>query len=148
VLCILAYTLLAWSNGRTAAAPAFTVIQGDVASQAQSRLPAASTTTDPAAGEPAIMGKRLYKELCASCHGAEGEGVAGLGSAVAGTAWVQRQSDAELLAFMRAGRPANDPANQSGIAMPPSGGRSDLTDTELLAIIHYLRTDLATPVAP
>jgi hypothetical protein len=61
---------------------------------------------------------------------------------------VQSQSDAELLAFLRTGRAADDPGNQSGIAMPPSGGRPDLTDRDLLAIIYYLRTELMTPAAP
>ena len=41
--------------------------------------------------------------------------------------------------MIRAGRELNDPANTSGLVMPPSGGRPDLSDDDILAIIHYLR---------
>ncbi|NOG51901.1 MAG: hypothetical protein HND48_22555 [Chloroflexi bacterium] len=47
--------------------------------------------------------------------------------------------DAELLAFLRVGRPADHPDNTTGVSMPPSGGRPDWGDTELLDVIAYLR---------
>jgi hypothetical protein len=37
--------------------------------------------------------------------------------------------------------PAAAADSQSGVAMPFSGGDADLTDTDLLAIIYYLRTE-------
>ncbi|MEZ4864313.1 MAG: disulfide oxidoreductase [Caldilineaceae bacterium] len=88
----------------------------------------------------ASEGQRLYHEVCAVCHGQQGEGAAGLGTALRDSAFVAEHSDAELLAMIRAGRAANDPANQSGLVMPASGGRPDLSDTELLAVIAYLRS--------
>jgi disulfide bond formation protein DsbB len=53
---------------------------------------------------------------------------------------IQEQSEADTLAFIRAGRDANDPANTTGIDMPPSGGNPSLTDEEILAIVAFLRT--------
>ena len=43
--------------------------------------------------------------------------------------------------MIRAGRWPGDPANTSGGVMPPSGGRPDLTDDQLMAIVAYLRSN-------
>ena len=43
-------------------------------------------------------------------------------------------------AVIRAGRELTDPENTTGLVMPPSGGRPDLSDEDILAIIYYLRT--------
>jgi cytochrome c5 len=47
--------------------------------------------------------------------------------------------DDAALAFIRAGVDLANPRNTSGLVMPPSGGRPDLSDEQLLAIVHYLR---------
>ncbi len=84
-------------------------------------------------------GQRLYLETCAGCHGPAGEGMAGLGNALAGATFLQENTETAVLAMVRAGRLANAADNASGLVMPPSGGRPDLTDAELLAIINFLR---------
>jgi mono/diheme cytochrome c family protein len=84
-------------------------------------------------------GQRLYQTACASCHGASGEGVSGLGNALTDSAFIHTQDDNALLQFIRMGRAADDPANQSGLAMPPNGGNPNLTDADLIAMISYLR---------
>ncbi|MGB0389464.1 MAG: c-type cytochrome, partial [Ardenticatenaceae bacterium] len=88
---------------------------------------------------PISDGATLYRETCASCHGPEGEGVANLGSALVGSEFTLNTPDEEWISFVREGRPADHPDNKSGIAMPPSGGRSDLSDDDLQAIFSYLR---------
>lgn len=86
-------------------------------------------------------GEQLYLEACAACHGQHGEGIANLGNTLVDSTFVQDSTDAEVLAFIRTGRDVTDPENQSGLAMPPSGGRPDLSDAELLVIVHFLRSE-------
>ena len=54
--------------------------------------------------------------------------------------FITSQSDAELVAFIKAGRLPADPLNTTGIAMPPSGGNPSLTDDDLANIVAYIRT--------
>lgn len=84
-------------------------------------------------------GQRLYGQSCAACHGIEGEGVQGIGSALISSPLVIQSTERELIAYIRKGLEANDPHNESGISMPASGGQPALTDEQLLAIIRYLR---------
>ena len=85
-------------------------------------------------------GAALYAGACAVCHGPEMEGVPNLGNALTDNAFIAERSDEELLAFIRAGRAHNDPDNETGVLMPPSGGQPNLTDAELLAIVRHMRT--------
>ncbi|MBU6349502.1 MAG: c-type cytochrome [Chloroflexi bacterium] len=84
-------------------------------------------------------GEQLYLQACAACHGVDGQGVANLGNRLRGSDFLAASTDAEVLAVTRQGRELNDPANTSGLVMPPSGGRPDLSDADLLAILQYLR---------
>ena len=38
------------------------------------------------------------------------------------------------------GRPADDPANTTGVAMLPKGGNPSLTDADLTDIVHFLKS--------
>lgn len=78
--------------------------------------------------------------LCAGCHGLGGEGVKGLGKPLVDSAFVAGRTDAELVAFIKQGRALDDPANTSGIAMPPKGGNPALSDGDLLDIVAFIRT--------
>ncbi|MCC6455159.1 MAG: disulfide bond formation protein B [Caldilineaceae bacterium] len=112
-----------------------------VASSAAITTSAALTDTARATGAvDEGAGAQLYGEVCAACHGAEAQGVPNLGTSLAESAIIHGQSEADALAFIRAGRAADDPANTTGIIMPPSGGRPDLSDDQILAIISYLHT--------
>jgi disulfide bond formation protein DsbB len=100
-------------------------------------ITATETQTDP---ETASLGQQLYRANCAACHGADAQGLANLGTSLVASPIIQEQSDDEILAYVRKGLPASDPANTTGIAMPPSGGNPSLQDKEILAIVTYLRT--------
>jgi cytochrome c5 len=91
---------------------------------------------DPAS----IDGATLYQQACAACHGLQLEGVDGLGNTLAPSEFVTERSDEEMLAFIRAGRGLDDPDNTSGLVMPESGGRPDLGDAQMLAIVQHMRT--------
>jgi disulfide bond formation protein DsbB len=99
-------------------------------------------TTTHAAHDPAMLarGDQLYRESCVACHGIDAKGVANLGNQLAGSDYVNGKSDAELLAMIREGRDLTHPENTTGLVMPPSGGRPDLSDEDLLAIIAFIRS--------
>ncbi len=96
-----------------------------------------NTSSASSAGSPAAT--QLYAQACASCHGPNAEGVAGLGTALAGAEFIKQSTDQEILTLIRAGRGLTDPQNTSGLVMPPSGGRPDLNDGQLLEIIQVIR---------
>lgn len=92
------------------------------------------STGDPKAGED------HYESVCIACHGPGGEGVSGLGKPFAASSFIADNSDDELLTFIKTGRPISDPANTTGVDMPPKGGNPALSDAQILDIIAYLRT--------
>lgn len=98
-------------------------------------------TTAPAApgGDPAA-GQAIYASTCASCHGPDATGLPGLGANLHNNEFVDGLSDDELVAFLKVGRPAGDPANEAGVDMPPKGGNPSLTDDDLYDVAAYLRT--------
>ena len=87
----------------------------------------------------AQTGAQLYADACAACHGVDLAGVEGLGNALANNEFVASHASDELLAMIRAGRAADDPANEVGVAMPPSGGRPGWSDAQLLRVIDFIR---------
>ena len=99
----------------------------------------APTQPSVAAGDSA-KGKDLFAGTCSACHGPSGEGVTGLGKPFTTSDFVPSQSDEQLLAFLKVGRPTSDPANTTGVDMPPKGGNPALTDEQLMDIIAYIRT--------
>ena len=101
---------------------------------------ATTTTRSSAFAGDAVKGAELYVGSCMACHGPNGEGIEGLGKSWSGSTFIQSSTDAELLAFLYAGRPASDPLNTSGIDMPPKGGNPSLKDQDLTDLIAYMRT--------
>jgi len=85
-------------------------------------------------------GEKLYAQACAPCHGPDGAGIATLGNTFIASKFLATNDDAAVLAMTRAGREPGAADNDSGVAMPASGGRPDLTDQQLAAIIGYIRT--------
>lgn len=106
--------------------------------------PAQPAATQPPAapamakGDPA-KGKEAFS-TCAGCHGPDGKGLPNLGKDMTTSAFIKSQTDEQLLAFVKTGRPASDPANTTGVDMPPKGGNPALTDAQIMDIIAYIRT--------
>ena len=92
--------------------------------------------------DPVIVarGEQLYNQACAACHGVAAQGVTNLGNQLAGLQFLGSQTDLELLAMVREGRDLDNPDNTTGLVMPASGGRPDLSDEELLSIIAFIRS--------
>jgi mono/diheme cytochrome c family protein len=88
----------------------------------------------------AAQGQELFKSTCAACHGQSAEGIDGLGTDMNNNEFIQSQSNADLIVFIAVGRSTTDPDNTTGVDMPPKGGNSSLTDTDLADIVDYLRT--------
>jgi disulfide bond formation protein DsbB len=84
------------------------------------------------------QGQQLYQGTCAVCHGLDAHGLPNLGPSLVEST-VVHGSDAEALALIRNGVALDDPRNTTGLVMPPSGGRPELTDEQLLAILAWLR---------
>jgi mono/diheme cytochrome c family protein len=97
------------------------------------------TTLLPPPGD-AVAGLAVFNGTCITCHGPGGVGVAGLGKPLTTSEFAAGLTDAALLAFLDAGRPADDPLNTTGIAMPPRGGNPALTDADLMDVIAFVRT--------
>lgn len=94
-----------------------------------------ATATPSSAGN----GETLYSQYCASCHGDNGEGQEGLGTALADSPNVSGMTDIELKALIRDGRAAGAPDNRTGIAMPGIGTASNLTEGQIEDIISYIK---------
>lgn len=105
----------------------------------------AANTASAAEYDPALVaqGETLFL-LCSACHGADGRGLPNLGKDLVDSEFVHSLSDADLLTFIKTGRPIWDPLNTTGIDMPGKGGNPALTDDDILAIIAYIRSLSAT----
>lgn len=100
---------------------------------------ASSNVASKTAGDIA-KGKTLFGSSCGSCHGPDAKGLPNLGKDLTTSAFVKTQADSQLLIFFKTGRPASDPANTTGVDMPPKGGNPALTDTNLQDILAYIRS--------
>lgn len=98
-----------------------------------------ASSTDIVGSESSI-GHDAFVASCSACHGSAGEGVPGLGKALSGSPFVAEKSDAELMAFVKTGRPIWDPENTTGVDMPAKGGNPALSDEALAEIVKYIRS--------
>lgn len=112
----------------------------EAADTTATEAPASAAVADAAAPDPELVarGQSLFP-LCAACHGANGQGVPGLGKDLVDSEFVASLSDDELTQFIITGRPSFDPANTTGIDMPPKGGNPALTEDDIHAIVAYIR---------
>ncbi len=114
---------------------------GEPAAPADSETVAEAPANESAmpAGDPE-KGKEHFNTVCIACHGEGGVGIEGLGKPFTTSEFLLTVSDEELLQFIKTGRPISDPANTTGVDMPPKGGNPALTDEQLIDIIAYIRT--------
>ena len=128
VLSVLLLGLVACGGGGSAPA------SGGAAGSAQEAAPVEVSLGNPEAG------KGQYDMICIACHGPGGEGIEGLGKPFTTSTFLAEKSDAEMVEFIKTGRPSSDPLNTTGVDMPPKGGNPALTDEQILDIIAYVRT--------
>jgi len=92
-------------------------------------------------GDPAVQqGQKVFMRLCATCHGRDATGMPNLGKGLLNNEFVMSKTDAELVEFLKTGRPATHPLNTTGVDMPPKGGDPSLGDDDLLNVVSYMRT--------
>ena len=101
--------------------------------------PAGGVAAARSAGDP-TKGKELFTQSCVACHGPDAKGLPGLGKDMTTSAFIKEQSDAQLIDFVKKGRPASDPANTTRVDMPARGGNPTITDAQLGDIVAYIRT--------
>lgn len=87
----------------------------------------------------AQQGEKVYLRLCSICHGRDANGIPGLGKGLRNNSFIQSKTDAELVEFLKVGRPATDPLNITGVNMPPMGGDPSLTEEDLQNVVAFLR---------
>ena len=85
----------------------------------------------PAAAEPSVDASGLYKQACAACHDM---GVAGAPKVGDASAWSNRLSQGMETIYDHA---INGFQGDMGY-MPAKGGRADLSDDEVRAIVDYM----------
>ncbi|KAA3661053.1 MAG: cytochrome c [Chloroflexi bacterium] len=85
-------------------------------------------------------GAFMFDHTCAPCHGRSGQGIPNLGKDLTSSQFVQQLNDEELVDFIIEGRSVNDPANTTGIAMPPKGDNPALSPAQIRDVVAYLRT--------
>lgn len=118
----------------------------DEASHAESTKEA---TPEPEHAVDLARGKEILIGTCASCHGPDLRGMPKNGRDLLASEFVASKSDDELLAFVKVGRQPFDPANTTGVAMPPRGGNPTLDDDKLRDAIAMLRVLIEeTPTSP
>lgn len=89
--------------------------------------------------ETELAGRELFMSNCSVCHGMDGAGVMNLGKTLQGNAFIKQRSPEELVEFLKVGRPASHPLNETGVTMPARAGNPNLTDENLFAIARFLK---------
>lgn len=92
-------------------------------------------------------GASTYANSCAVCHGPQGDGVHGLGKPLRNSAFVQEQTDEQLIVLITDGRKPGAPENTTGALMPARGAQA-LSDDRIAAVTTYLRTMQEPGVPP
>ena len=98
-----------------------------------------TATVEPIEPVTSPDGKALFGVTCTACHGPNAKGLPGLGKDMTTSEFIASKSDAELVEFIKQGRGVDDPLNTTGVPMPPMGANPALSDTDLLAIVEYIR---------
>lgn len=103
-----------------------------------SSVQVAPLTTVVTQSSPVEAGRQLFMSGCSPCHGKDARG--GIGKNLVASQFLRGLNDEQVAAFLKVGRGVGDPANTTGIAMPPRGGNPTLTDDQLRALAAYLRS--------
>lgn len=83
----------------------------------------------------ALSGSEVYTQTCIACHGDNGKGTVPGAPNFTRSDGVLSQSDEILFSHIKLG--FKSPG--SPMAMPPKGGNTSLTDSDLRAVVEYLK---------
>ena len=104
------------------------------------RVARKETVSSTALVGEATAGEVVYDGTCVACHGPDAMGIPGLGKDWTTSEFIENNSDADLIAFVKQGRSATDPDNTTGVDMPAMGGNNALTEQDLADVIAYARS--------
>ncbi|MEC9374764.1 MAG: cytochrome c [Pseudomonadota bacterium] len=79
----------------------------------------------------------LYSIHCVACHGADANGVEGLGLSLVSSDLVANSNSADLKSFLKVGRLPDSPDSVTGIPMP---GFVWMTESQLDEVVGYIKT--------
>ncbi|MDX8449483.1 c-type cytochrome [Mesorhizobium captivum] len=107
---------------------------------AQDTAPDVQPSVPPSEGSLLVsLGKTVYDQRCASCHGAQGEGAPPHYPPLAGNQSIQMQSAVNAIRMvLNGGYPPGTSGNPMPYGMPPFAGT--LSDNEVAAVVTYIRT--------
>jgi len=88
-------------------------------------------------GDP-VAGQQAYIGTCSSCHGPDALGLPGLGKDLTTSTFVEGMDEEMFMEFIKVGRSPSDPANTTGVDMPPKGGNPALSDEDIINIRAFL----------
>lgn len=92
----------------------------------------------------ARTGADVFAGYCASCHGAEGRGLADAGPDLVTNEFIAKLSDQQLKEFLRVGRPPDAPDSKRRRLMPGLGRTNGFRESDYPLVIEYLRTASTT----
>lgn len=92
-------------------------------------------TVAAGAGNPTLSGKKVYQQTCVACHGANGKGTLPGAPDFTRAKGPLGKSDSVLIKNITQG--FQSPG--SPMAMPAKGGKSDLTASDIRAVLAYIR---------
>lgn len=84
------------------------------------------------------LGRQLFMQSCASCHGADAGGLPHQGLPLTTSTFLSERLDSEMLEFLRRGRQPTEAESKTKLLMPPRGS-PPLRDRELQSVLAYLR---------
>ena len=84
-----------------------------------------------------LSGEQLFLNNCSACHGRDAGG--NIAPNLRSNAFLISLTDSDVADFLRVGRSIDDPANTTGLEMPPRGGNSALTDADPAKVVEFLR---------
>lgn len=97
--------------------------------------------------EDLVLGKRVFEQVCALCHGVDGNGKPGQAPPLAGSEWVTTDSVGRLIRIPLQG--LNGPIKVKGetwsLSMPAMGAA--LPDDQLAAVLSYMRNSWGNKVS-
>ena len=92
----------------------------------------------PAVAGDAVAGEQAFIGTCSSCHGPDALGLPGLGKDLTTSTFVEGMDEEMFMEFIKVGRSTSDPANTTGVDMPPKGGNPALSDEDIVNIRAFI----------